>query len=73
VTLHERTVEVANRLLDELRSIGAEHDADEAWTGEELIYGTVAALRGICGDFDVDVDEAMAVVPDVKKTRRDVM
>jgi hypothetical protein len=73
LTEKERTILVANRLLDELRAIGAEHEGQPGWDGHELVLGVVAALRSVCNNFGISVDEVLAEVQWVKNSARPLM
>jgi hypothetical protein len=69
VTPKDRTILIANRILDELRAIGREHDGQPGFDGHEFALGLVAALRNICDTFELDIDEMLSEVSWVKSTK----
>jgi hypothetical protein len=73
VTPKDRTILIANRLLDELRAIGREHEGQPGFDGHEFALGVVAALRSLCSNFDLDVDQLLSEVSWVRNAPRQMM
>jgi hypothetical protein len=68
--LKRRAVELANRLIDQLRAYECEFESADDWDSRCVPYAVVAVLRNICDHSGITVEAMLEEVQWVKSAKR---